>query len=90
MAVDSSTPATPAAPALSAAAQKKEDEAKAERERKYPGPKRVGIVLAAEKKVTSKLLDKERGTSEKIYLLNGLVLLFLGSRLRFEGRGSTD
>ncbi|KAH8915684.1 proteasome-domain-containing protein [Atractiella rhizophila] len=35
-----------------------------------------GIVLAAEKKVTSKLLDKEvRGTGEKIYLMNECVSL---------------
>lgn len=64
---------TPAAatPTVSAAAKKKEEEAKAERERKYPGPVRMGIVLAAEKKVTSKLLEKDRGSSEKIFLVNG-------------------
>ncbi|KAL8292360.1 hypothetical protein RQP46_001826 [Phenoliferia psychrophenolica] len=79
MAVD--TDADPAAaaststtPALSAAAKKKEEEAKAERERKYPGPQRAGIVLAAEKKVTSKLLEKDRGSSEKIFLINGNIL----------------
>lgn len=71
----STSTSTPVVPVLSAAAQKKEEEAKIERERKYPGPKRVGIVLAAEKKVTSKLLDAERGTSEKVFLLNGLVVL---------------
>ena len=66
------TPAAAAAtPALSAAAKKKEEEAKAERERKYPGPQRAGIVLAAEKKVTSKLLEKEKGSSEKLFLVNG-------------------
>lgn len=65
--------ATPAAtaPAVSAAAKKKEEEAKAEREKKYPGPQRAGIVLAAEKKVTSKLLEKEKGSSEKLFLVNG-------------------
>ncbi|KAM0752923.1 proteasome-domain-containing protein [Meredithblackwellia eburnea MCA 4105] len=80
MAVDpssSSTPATgtgTATPTISAAAKKKEEEAKAERDRKYPGPQRAGIVLAAEKKVTSKLLEKERGSSEKIFLINGNIL----------------
>lgn len=80
MAVDdaAATP-TPATPALSAAAKKKEEEAKAERERKYPGPQRAGIVLAAEKKVTSKLLEKDRGSSEKIFLINGSVVVFLVS-----------
>ncbi|KAG0149886.1 hypothetical protein CROQUDRAFT_653192 [Cronartium quercuum f. sp. fusiforme G11] len=35
------------------------------------GKRRIGIVLAAEKKVTSKLLEKEQGSSEKIFLING-------------------
>lgn len=77
MAVDSDVPstsaATPAAPVLSAAAIKKEEEAKAERERKYPGPKRAGIVLAGEKKVSSKLLEKDLGSREKVFKINGLV-----------------
>lgn len=38
------------------------------------GKRRVGIVLAAEKKVTSKLLEKEEGTGEKIFLINGNLL----------------
>lgn len=76
----SSAPATPAAAASSStgtttekseATKKKEAEAKAEREKKYPPPHRAGIVLAAEKKVTSKLLEKEMGSSEKIFLVNG-------------------
>lgn len=71
MAVEGETPA--AAPVLTAAAKKKEEEAKAERERKYPGPPRRGIVLAAEKKVTSKLLEKDMGSSEKVFLVNGSV-----------------
>ncbi|GAA5890882.1 hypothetical protein JCM6882_008844 [Rhodosporidiobolus microsporus] len=58
----------------SAAAKKKEEEAKAEREKKYPPPHFPGIVLAAEKKVTSKLLEKEKGSSEKLFLVNGNVL----------------
>jgi 20S proteasome subunit alpha 3 len=71
-AASSSTPAAGSStPAQSAAAKKKEDEAKAEREKKYPGPQRAGIVLAAEKKVTSKLLEKEKGSSEKLFLVNG-------------------
>lgn len=37
------------------------------------GKRRTGVVLAAEKKVTSKLLEKEQGSSEKIFLINGLV-----------------
>ncbi|GAA5831359.1 hypothetical protein JCM11251_003997 [Rhodosporidiobolus azoricus] len=73
----SSTPAsgtaTPA-PQQSAAAKKKEEEAKAEREKKYPPPHFPGIVLAAEKKVTSKLLEKEKGSSEKLFLVNGNVI----------------
>ncbi|KDE08291.1 hypothetical protein MVLG_01554 [Microbotryum lychnidis-dioicae p1A1 Lamole] len=68
------TASTSAKPELSAAAKKKEAEAKAERERKYPGPQRAGIVLAAEKKVLSKLLEKEKGSSEKIFLVNGNVI----------------
>lgn len=72
MAVDTDTPATTtaSAPAQSEAAKKKEAEALAERQRKYPGPARSGVVLAAEKKVTSKLLDKEQGSSEKIFMVN--------------------
>lgn len=62
--------ATTPAPTLSAAAQKKEDEAKAERIRKYGDVVRRGVVLAAEKKVTSKLLEKDMGSSEKVYLVN--------------------
>ncbi|GAA5895499.1 hypothetical protein JCM5296_006782 [Sporobolomyces johnsonii] len=58
----------------SAAAKKKEEEAKAEREKKYPPPHKAGIVLAAEKKVTSKLLEKEKGSSEKLFLVNGNVI----------------
>ncbi|CEQ42166.1 SPOSA6832_03962 [Sporobolomyces salmonicolor] len=58
----------------SAAAKKKEEEAKAEREKKYPPPHKAGIVLAAEKKVTSKLLEKEKGSSEKLFLVNGCAL----------------
>lgn len=74
MAVDSTTtPAAVAVPALSIAAQKKLDDAKAERERKYPGIPRKGIVLAAEKKVTSKLLEKDMGSSEKVFLVNSYV-----------------
>ncbi|KAA1123294.1 hypothetical protein PGTUg99_021774 [Puccinia graminis f. sp. tritici] len=38
------------------------------------GKRRTGIVLAAEKKVTSKLLEKEEGTGEKIFLINGNLL----------------
>ncbi|KAH9812074.1 nucleophile aminohydrolase [Melampsora americana] len=34
------------------------------------GKRRTGVVLAAEKKVTSKLLEKEQGSSEKIFLIN--------------------
>ncbi|SCV68797.1 BQ2448_918 [Microbotryum intermedium] len=68
------TASTSAKPELSAAAKKKEEEAKAERERKYPGPQRAGIVLAAEKKVLSKLLEKEKGSSEKLFLVNGNVI----------------
>lgn len=71
-AASSSTPAAGSStPAQSAAAKKKEEEARAEREKKYPGPQRAGIVLAAEKKVTSKLLEKEKGSSEKLFLVNG-------------------
>lgn len=70
MAVDSETPTTPAAPVLSAAALKKEEEAKAERERKYPGVQRAGIVLAGEKKVSSKLLEKDLGSREKVFVVN--------------------
>lgn len=78
MAVDPSpststtTPSTSTTPAVSAATKKKEEEAKAEREKKYPSSEaRAGIVLAAEKKVTSKLLEKEKGSSEKLFLVNG-------------------
>ena len=44
-------------------------------------PKRAGIVLAAEKRVTSKLLDKEAGGGrEKLFTVNeyvkAIVLLF--------------
>ncbi|KAK4058138.1 Proteasome subunit alpha type-3 [Microbotryomycetes sp. JL221] len=67
-------PASSNAPAKTEAQKKKEEEAKAERERKYPGPQRAGIVLAAEKKVTSKLLEKEKGSSEKLFLVNGNVI----------------
>ncbi|BGP12994.1 hypothetical protein JCM10213_007985 [Rhodosporidiobolus nylandii] len=77
MAVDaepSPSSSTPAAPAQSEAAKKKEEEAKAEREKKYPPPHFPGIVLAAEKKVTSKLLEKEKGSSEKLFMVNGNVL----------------
>ncbi|KAK4054735.1 Proteasome subunit alpha type-3 [Microbotryomycetes sp. JL201] len=70
----SSTTSAPSAPAKTEAQKKKEEEAKAERERKYPGPQRAGIVLAAEKKVTSKLLEKEKGSSEKLFLVNGNVI----------------
>ncbi|GAA5821267.1 hypothetical protein JCM3770_007389 [Rhodotorula araucariae] len=69
----SSTPAS-TAPAQSEATKKKEEEARAEREKKYPPPYRTGIVLAAEKKVTSKLLEKEKGSSEKLFLVNGNVI----------------
>lgn len=72
MAVAGESSTTPAV-VLSAAALKKEEEAKAERERKYPGPVRRGVVLAAEKKVTSKLLEKDMGSSEKVYLVNSCV-----------------
>lgn len=74
------TPAAPAAASTSTSSgtaeksevtKKKEAEAKAEREKKYPPPHRAGIVLAAEKKVTSKLLEKEKGSSEKLFLVNG-------------------
>lgn len=71
MAIDTDATPAPAAPVLSAAAQKKEDEAKAERERKYPGVQRAGIVLAGEKKVSSKLLEKDLGSREKVFLVNG-------------------
>jgi len=74
MAVDSSTePSTSTATTTttSAATKKKEEEAKAEREKKYPLPHKKGIVLAAEKKVTSKLLEKEKGSSEKLFMVNG-------------------
>ncbi|NXD32738.1 PSA3 protein, partial [Spelaeornis formosus] len=40
----------------------------------YPPPHRAGIVLAAEKKVTSKLLEKDKGSSEKLFLVNGNVI----------------
>ncbi|BGP36893.1 Proteasome subunit alpha type-3 [Rhodotorula kratochvilovae] len=70
-----STPSTGStAPAQSESAKKKEEEARAEREKKYPPPHRTGIVLAAEKKVTSKLLEKEKGSSEKLFLVNGNVI----------------
>ena len=62
------------APEKSEATKKKEAEAKAEREKKYPPPYRSGIVLAAEKKVTSKLLEKEKGSSEKLFLVNGCAV----------------
>lgn len=39
------------------------------------GKRRTGVVLAAEKKVTSKLLEKEQGSSEKIFLINKFVIL---------------
>lgn len=55
----------------SEATRKKEEEARVEREKKYPLPHKAGIVLAAEKKVTSKLLEKEKGSSEKLFLING-------------------
>lgn len=76
-----STPVvTPAVPALSAAAVKKEEEAKAERERKYPASRhRAGIVLAGEKKVSSKLLEKDLGSREKIFLVNGCVSIYSSS-----------
>ncbi|GAA5853425.1 hypothetical protein JCM8547_002450 [Rhodosporidiobolus lusitaniae] len=81
MAVDSSASAeasssssASAAPAQFEAAKKKEEEAKVEREKKYPPPHFSGIVLAAEKKVTSKLLEKEKGISEKLFLVNGNVI----------------
>ena len=82
MAVDSSTATaststattTAAAPAKSEAQRKKEEEAKAEREKKYPPPHKAGIVLAAEKKVTSKLLEHDRGSSEKVFLINGNIV----------------
>lgn len=66
-----SSSTAPAAAEKSEATKKKEAEAKAEREKKYPPPYRSGIVLAAEKKVTSKLLEKEKGSSEKLFLVNG-------------------
>ena len=66
-----------AAPEKSEATKKKEAEAKAEREKKYPPPYRSGIVLAAEKKVTSKLLEKEKGSSEKLFLVNGCAFTAL-------------
>ena len=69
MAVDPASPAT-TTPPQSEAAKKKEAEALAERQRKYPGPARSGVVLAAEKKVTSKLLDKAQGSAEKIFMVN--------------------
>jgi len=74
MAVDSSStePSTSTSTTTtSAATKKKEEEAKAEREKKYPLPHKKGIVLAAEKKVTSKLLEKEKGSSEKLFMVNG-------------------
>ncbi|CDR49208.1 hypothetical protein NBRC10512_003303 [Rhodotorula toruloides] len=58
----------------SEATRKKEEEARVEREKKYPLPHKAGIVLAAEKKVTSKLLEKEKGSSEKLFLINGNVI----------------
>ncbi|EGU13172.1 Proteasome subunit alpha type [Rhodotorula toruloides ATCC 204091] len=58
----------------SEATKKKEEEARVEREKKYPLPHKAGIVLAAEKKVTSKLLEKEKGSSEKLFLINGNVI----------------
>lgn len=80
------TPAAPAVPVISIAAQKKLDDAKAERERKYPGPLRRGIVLAAEKKITSKLLEKDMGSSEKVFLVNGYAPPPLDqSHRQFEG-----
>jgi hypothetical protein len=83
---------TPATPALSIAAQKKLEDAKAERERKYPGVPRRGIVLAAEKKVTSKLLEKDMGSSEKVYLVNGSVFSsrVLPARASIDSRLSRD
>ncbi|GAA5890311.1 hypothetical protein JCM8208_002775 [Rhodotorula glutinis] len=79
MAVDDPSAATGStststAPAQSESAKKKEEEARAEREKKYPPPHRTGLVLAAEKKVTSKLLEKEKGSSEKLFLVNGNVI----------------
>src|SRR5436305_10058470 len=41
-----------------------------------------GIVLAAEKKVTSKLLEKDTST-EKIYVLNEYHPLFICPRIQF-------
>ena len=70
---------TSTAPAQSESAKKKEEEARAEREKKYPPPHRTGLVLAAEKKVTSKLLEKDQGSSEKLFLVNGCVLSFVRS-----------
>jgi 20S proteasome subunit alpha 3 len=50
---------------------------------------RAGIVIAAEKKVTSKLLDKQAGgTREKIFGINKYVVLFLVHLLR--KRGSSE
>ncbi|GEM06568.1 20S proteasome subunit alpha 3 [Rhodotorula toruloides] len=80
MAVDdtpsSSTPSSsePKEKEKSEATKKKEEEARVEREKKYPLPHKAGIVLAAEKKVTSKLLEKEKGSSEKLFLINGNVI----------------
>lgn len=80
MAVDtgaSTSSATGGSAAATEARKKKESEdkakAKAEREKKYPGKPRAGIVLAAEKKVTSKLLEKEKGSKEKLFMINGCV-----------------
>lgn len=44
--------------------------------------KRMGVVLAAEKKVTSKLLEKEQGASEKIFVVNGCISLVLAGTVR--------
>ncbi|GAA6043135.1 hypothetical protein JCM8097_004334 [Rhodosporidiobolus ruineniae] len=74
MAVDSEPSASTSTSTTSAATKKKEEEAKAAREKKYPLPHFPGIVLAAEKKVTSKLLEKEKGSSEKLFLVNGNVI----------------
>merc|ERR1711939_96285 len=71
-------PALPEEPEKTEARKKKESEdkakAKAEREKKYPGKPRAGIVLAAEKKGTSKLLEKEKGSKEKLFMINGNVV----------------
>ena len=69
---DASASASTSAPAVAAA---QETTAQPEASTSAGKPKRAGIVLAAEKRVTSKLLDSEAGGGrEKIFGINECVL----------------